>query len=83
MKHVPTPTPAVKPFGDTPGERDLLLTSLRAAAARSRLITNSLDSVGVALWQKQIDCAGALAWLHAEGLIDWLPFGPAASGAST
>jgi hypothetical protein len=75
-----SPAPQVN---DTSGERELLLTSLRYAAAQSRLITNSLDSVGVALRQKQIDCAGALAWLKDEDLLDWLPFGPAASGAST
>ncbi len=77
MNYLSTPSSAVKPvLGDTPGERDLLLTSLRVAAARSRLITNLFDSVGVALRQKQIDCAGALAWLKDEGLLDHLPFGP-------
>jgi hypothetical protein len=75
---VHTPLPAVKPVSgsDTPGERDLLLTSLRYAAAQSRLITNSLDAVGVALRQKQVHCAGALAWLKDQDLLDWLPFGP-------
>jgi hypothetical protein len=78
------PLPAVKPDrADTSGERDLLLTSLRYAAAQSRLITNSFDSIGVALRQKQIDCAGALAWLKDEGLLEWLPLGPSAQGAST
>ena len=82
MKHVPTPAPAVKPDyrEDTSGERDLVLSSLRVAATRSRLTTNILDSVGVALRQKQIDCTGALAWLRDEGLLDYLPpFGPAVS----
>jgi hypothetical protein len=61
---------------DTSGERDLVLSALRVAATRSRLITNSLETVGIALRQKQIDCAGALAWLKDEGLLDLLPFTP-------
>ncbi len=77
--NVHTPLPADKPqSGDTSGERDLLLSSLRVAAARSRLITNLFDNVGAALRQKQVDCAGALAWLKDEGLLDHLPFGPRA-----
>jgi hypothetical protein len=61
---------------DTSGERDLVLSALRVAATRSRLQTNILDTIGVALRQKQIDCAGALAWLGEEGLLDHLPIGP-------
>jgi hypothetical protein len=77
MNYVSTPASAVKSsHEDTPGSRDLILSSLRVAATRSRLVTNILDSVGVALRQKQIDCAGALAWLKDEGLLDHLPFGP-------
>jgi hypothetical protein len=77
MNALTTPASAVKPVReDTSGERDLILSSLRVAAARSRLITNSLESVGVALRHKQVDCAGALAWLKDEGLLDHLPFGP-------
>jgi hypothetical protein len=68
-----------KPSGDTSGERDLLLTALRVAATRTRLQTNVFDCVGVALRQKQVDCAGALAWLKDEGLLDHLPFGPGAT----
>jgi hypothetical protein len=81
MTELSTPSSAVKPNkADSSGERDLLLTSLRVAASRSRLITNLFDTVGVALRQKQIDCAGALAWLKDEGLLDHLPFGPGAAG---
>jgi hypothetical protein len=75
MTQLSTPTPAVKSL-DTPGERDLLLSSLRVAATRSRLITNILDNVGVALRQKQVTCAGAIAWLRDENLLGHLPFGP-------
>ena len=64
MTNLTTPAPAVKRElrEDTSGERDLILSSLRVAATRSRLITNTLDIIGVALRQKQIDCAGALEW---------------------
>jgi hypothetical protein len=81
VMNVQTPASAVKRElrEDTSGERDLILSSLRVAATRSRLITNILDNVGVALRQKQIDCAGALAWLNDEGLLDHLPFGPGAA----
>jgi hypothetical protein len=76
MINIAKPSPQGKPLReDSSGERDLILSSLRVAATRSRLITNLFDSVGVALRQKQIDCAGALAWLKDEGLLDHLPFG--------
>jgi hypothetical protein len=78
MRDNSTPASAVKRElrEDTPGERDLILSSLRVAATRSRLTTNIFESVGVALRQKQIDCAGAIKWLRDEGLLDHLPFGP-------
>jgi hypothetical protein len=78
MTNISTPAPAVKRElrEDTSGERDLILSGLRVAATRSRLITNTLDIIGVALRQKQIDCAGALEWLRNEGLLDHLPIGP-------
>ena len=73
-----SPAPQVKPENrvDSSGERELMLTSLRAAAARQRLITNTLDVVGIALREKRIDIAGALAWLQEEQLLDLLPFDP-------
>ncbi len=75
MNAVPQPSPQSKSHVDTSGERDLVLSALRVAATRSRLITNIFDSVGVALRHKQIDCAGALAWLKEDDLLDHLPFG--------
>jgi hypothetical protein len=75
MFQVSQPSPQGKSHVDSSGERDLVLSALRVAATRSRLITNIFDTVGVALRQKEIDCAGALAWLHEEGLLDHLPFG--------
>jgi hypothetical protein len=76
MNPVSKPSPAVNTQVDTPGERDLLLTALRVAATRTRLQTNVFDCVGVALRQKQVDCAGALAWLKDESLLGHVPFGP-------
>jgi hypothetical protein len=61
---------------DTSGERDLLLTALRAASARSRLMTTELDSIGTALRHKQVNCAQAMEWLREEDLLSWVHFGP-------
>jgi hypothetical protein len=77
MSSLPEPSPQGKSdVTDTSGERDLVMSALRVAAARSRLETNLLDSIGTALRHKSIDCAGALEWLRDEGLLDRLPFGP-------
>jgi hypothetical protein len=77
MKPLPRHASAVNAVReDTPGERDLLLAALRVAATRSRLQTNIFDSIGIALRQRQIDCASVLTWLEEEGLLDCLPFGP-------
>jgi hypothetical protein len=76
MSSVTEPSPQGKSNVDTSGERDLVLSALRVAATRSRLTTNCLETIGIALRQKQVDCAGALAWLKAEGLLELLPFGP-------
>jgi len=67
----------VKPVaGDTQGERDLMLSALRVASARARLIANQIDTIGASLRQKAITCAQALAWAQQEGVIDWIAFGP-------
>jgi hypothetical protein len=71
-----------KPAADTPGERDFLLTVLRTAAARSRLVTNAIETIGTALRNKMVDCEGAMFWAKQEGVLDHLVFGPA-TGAST
>jgi hypothetical protein len=80
MNPVTQPSPQGKSHVDTSGERDLVLSALRVAATRSRLQTNLFDTIGVALRQKQIDCAGALAWLKDEGLLHHLPIGPVVAG---
>jgi hypothetical protein len=62
---------------NTAGERELLIHSLRLAVARSRLVTNVLETVGVSLRHRAIDCDAAMRWLAEEGLLDWLELGPA------
>jgi hypothetical protein len=66
------------PGQDTSGERDLLLTALRAASARLRLACVEVDSIGVALRQKAINCEQAMQWARDEGLISWIRLGPEA-----
>jgi hypothetical protein len=61
---------------DTSGERDLLLSALRAATARARLAATEFDTIGISLRQKQITCEQALEWARDEGLIGWIRLGP-------
>ena len=61
---------------DAPGERDLLMNLLRTESARSRLITNTLDTIGTALRHRSVDCEGAMKWLREEGLLDLLKLDP-------
>jgi hypothetical protein len=77
--NVSTPLPAVKPVsGDTPGERDLMLSALRVASARARLIANQIDTIGASLRQKAITCKDALEWARQEEVDSWIVFGPEA-----
>jgi hypothetical protein len=82
MTNIQAPSPIGK-SQDTPGERDLLLSALRVAAARAKLEVNLFESVGISLRQKAINCAGALQWLKDENVLDLVQFGPPASGASS
>jgi hypothetical protein len=61
---------------DTSGERDLLLSALRAATARARLAATEFDTIGISLRQKLITCEQALEWARDEGLIGWVRLGP-------
>jgi hypothetical protein len=63
---------------DTSGERDLLLSALRAATARARLAATEFDSIGISLRQKLITCEQALQWARDEGLAGWIRLGPEA-----
>jgi hypothetical protein len=63
---------------DTPQERDLLLTALRAASIRSRLIATEIDTVGISLRHHKVTCEQAMAWLKEQDLLGWLHLGPEA-----
>ena len=79
MNYVSTASTAVKPVsGDTPGERDLMLSALRVASARARLIANQIDTIGASLRQKAITCKDALEWAQQEEVESWIQFGPEA-----
>ena len=77
MNYVSTPASAVKPvLGDSPGERDLMLSALRVASAQARLVANQIDTIGASLRQKAITCKDALTWAQQEGVEHWIKFGP-------
>jgi len=83
---VSTPTSQGKPkLGESNGDREYLMQVLRAATARSKLISNTLDSIGMALRQRAVSVDDALQWARDEGILDLLQFGPPskAVGAST
>jgi hypothetical protein len=63
------------------GERELLIHALRTAVARSRLITNALETIGVSLRHNAVTTDEAMTWLYEERLLDLVHFGP--TGAST
>jgi hypothetical protein len=65
-----------KPNMGPAGERELLLTALRVAAARSRLVTNLLETVGVSLRHKQVSTEAAMQWLRDEGVLHLIDLEP-------
>jgi hypothetical protein len=74
---LPNPTSQVKPnLGESNGDREYLMQVLRAATARAKLISNQLDTIGVALRQRAVTVADALQWAADEGILDLLQFGP-------
>jgi hypothetical protein len=50
--------------------------SASRATARAKLISNTLDSIGMALRQRAVSIEDAMRWAHDEGIIDLLQFGP-------
>lgn len=86
MTSLPNPASRVKPdLGETNGDREYLLSVLRAATARAKLISNQLDTIGVALRQRAVSVEDALQWCIDEQILDLLQFGPPskAGGASS
>jgi hypothetical protein len=77
VSSVPNPASQGKPkLGETAGDREYLMQVLRAATARSKLISNQLDTIGVALRQRAVTVEDALRWASEDGIIDLLVFGP-------
>jgi hypothetical protein len=77
MTSLTSPASQGKPkLGETNGDREYLMQVLRAATARSKLISNQLDSIGIAVRQRAISVEDALQWAIDEGIIDLLQFGP-------
>jgi hypothetical protein len=83
MASLQNPTSSVKPaLGETNGDREYLLAVLRAATARSKLISNQLDTIGIALRQRAVSVADAMVWAKDEGILDLLDFGPPSKGCA-
>ena len=77
MSSLPNPASQGKPrMGETNGDREYLMQVLRAATARAKLISNTLESIGVALRQKAISVEDAMRWAKDEEILDLLQFGP-------
>ena len=49
---------------------------IRAATARAKLISNTLDTIGIALRQRAVSVEDAMQWASDEGILDLLQFGP-------
>ena len=78
MTHMAQALAPSKSKEDSSGERDLLLSALRAATARARLAATEFDTIGISLRQKLVTCEQALEWARDEGLIGWIRLGPEA-----
>jgi hypothetical protein len=77
MTSLQDPASQGKPkLGETNGDREYLMQVLRAATARAKLISNTLDSIGVALRQKAISVEDAMLWARDEQILDLLQFVP-------
>jgi hypothetical protein len=83
MTSVPQASPANKHQNnlEPPGQREFLITSLRAASARARLLTNTFDTIGTSLRHRMISCDEAVAWLNEEGLLAEIEYRPGMSAA--
>jgi hypothetical protein len=74
---IPSRSPSGKPDDAGPaGQREFLITALRAASARARLAANLLDTIGVSLRNRMITCDETVAWLNEEGLLEQVEYRP-------
>ena len=65
-------------------QSEFLLTCLRAASLRAKLIATELDSVGVALRHNFVSHDGAVEWLRDIDLLDYvLPLSSGTCKAAT
>lgn len=76
MTNLTTPSPQGKSNADSSGERDLMLSALRAAVARAKLAANELESIGISLRQRAISCEEAMRWAKDEGVLGLIRLGP-------
>ena len=77
MPPLPNPATPVNPkLGESNGDREYLLAVLRAATARAKLISNTLDTIGIALRQRAVSVEDAMQWAKDEQILDLLQFGP-------
>ena len=74
-------SPENKPQVEPPGQREFLITSLRAASSRARLLTNTFDTIGTSLRHRMIRCDEAVAWLNDEGLLAEIEYRPGMSAS--
>jgi len=83
MTSLPSPADQGKPkLGESNGDREYLMQVLRAATARAKLISNTLDTIGVALRQKAVSVEDAMVWAQDDGLLELLQFGPPSRSSS-
>jgi hypothetical protein len=62
------------PGNNPQAEREILIHALRTATARSRLITNQLESVGIMLRHRCVTTEQAMQELANEGILDLIEF---------
>jgi hypothetical protein len=60
---------------DPTEEREVLIHVLRTAVSRTRLITATLEAIGVHLHHRQITTEQAYQWIRDENLTQYLQFG--------
>lgn len=57
-------------------DSEFVLSALRAATLRARLVATELDTIGLALKSNLVTVEGALAWLHDVDLFDHVIYRP-------
>jgi hypothetical protein len=68
MKDIAAPSPMANSNMDNPSDREIMLSTLRVAAARAKYEANLFESVGILVRQKALTCAEAVERLKREGV---------------